>query len=298
MRRDVGIDHFLDELGEGSRARIPAELLPCLGRVTKQHVHLGRAKVAGVNLDPNLASSFLLANHLKPFALPNKLHAGMPKGNVAKLLDRVRLACRHHKILRLLVLKNKVHALHVVPRVPPVSCSVQVAERHRLLISRLDGCNRTSDLSRHKRLATAWRLMVEEDTVDCVHAVGLAVVDDAPVGHELCARVGRARVEGRLLALAGLLDLAVELRGRGLVVPAGLLEAGLADCLESVEGADGVDVCRVDGEFKRRVHVALGRQVVELVRLHLVQEGDQVVEVCDVAIVREERDLAGLGILK
>lgn len=49
-------------------------------------------------------------------------------------------------------------------------------------------------------------------------------------------------------------------------------KAGLADSLEAVEGADAVNVRGVDRQLERRVHVALRRQVVELVRLRLDEQ--------------------------
>ena len=51
-------------------------------------------------------------------------------------------------------------------------------------------------------------------------------------------------------------------------------EARLADGLEAVEGANAVDVRRVHGQLERRVHVALCGQVIEFIRLHLVQQRD------------------------
>ena len=49
-------------------------------------------------------------------------------------------------------------------------------------------------------------------------------------------------------------------------------KAGLADSLEAVEGADAVNVRGVDRQLERSMHVALRRQVVELVRLSLDEQ--------------------------
>src|SRR5438270_808043 len=55
------------------------------------------------------------------------------------------------------------------------------------------------------------RLVVEQDAADGVQAVGLAVVDGDPVAVDLGDTIGRARVEGRRLALRSLLRLAEHL---------------------------------------------------------------------------------------
>jgi len=57
------------------------------------------------------------------------------------------------------------------------------------------------DLAGDEGLAAHGRLMVEENSVAGVDAVGLAVVDDDPVAVELGDAVGRARVERGGLAL-------------------------------------------------------------------------------------------------
>lgn len=46
----------------------------------------------------------------------------------------------------------------------------------------LDGSDGAGDLAGNKGLSAAGGLVVEEDAVDGKHVVGLAVVDDAPVG--------------------------------------------------------------------------------------------------------------------
>ena len=146
-------------------------------------------------------------------ALPSERHARVPEGKLAELLDRVRLARGHHKVLGRVLLQHQPHALHVVARVAPVARRVEVAQAHALLHPRLDRRHGPRDLARDKGLAAPRALVVEEDAVDGEHIVRLAVVDDAPVAHQLGARVGGARVEGRLLALPRLLDLAVQLGG-------------------------------------------------------------------------------------
>ena len=73
------------------------------------------------------------------------------------------------------------------------------------------------DLAGDEGLAAAGALVVEEDAVAGVEAIGLAVVDGDPVGVELGDGVGAARVEGGGLALGDFLDQAVEFGGGGLV---------------------------------------------------------------------------------
>jgi hypothetical protein len=81
----------------------------------------------------------------------------------------------------------------------------------------VDGRHGAGDLAGNKGASTPGGLVIEQDAVAGVHAVGLAVVDRDPVGVHLGDAIGRARVKGRGLALGGLGDLTVQLRGGCLI---------------------------------------------------------------------------------
>ena len=100
---------------------------------------------------------------------------------------------------------------------PPVAAGAEVAEEELLLEADLDAGEAAGDLTGDEGLAAQGRLVVEEDAVAGIDAVGLAIVDADPVGVEFGDGVGAARIEGGGLALRDLLDEAVELRGAGLV---------------------------------------------------------------------------------
>ncbi len=135
--------------------------------------------------------------------------------------------------------------------------------------------------------------MVEQDAVGGVHAVGLAVVHHDPVGVEFGRRIGAAGIEGGGLALRDFLDLAVELRSRGLIEAALLVQAQDANGFEQPQGADGVGVGGVLGGFEADRDVRLGGQIIDLVRLNFLDDADQIGAVGQVAIV-QDKPLVGL----
>ena len=83
----------------------------------------------------------------------------------------------------------------------PVAQRAQVAEVQAVLQAERDARQRARDLARDEGLAAQRALVVEQDAVAGVHAVGLAVVHRDPVGVELGHRVGAARIERRGLLL-------------------------------------------------------------------------------------------------
>jgi len=176
--------------------------------------------------------------------------------------------------------------------VTPVALGVDVAEVEALLQSLADARDGDGDLARDEGGTTAGRLVVEEDAVGQVHAVGLAVVDEDPEGVLLRDSVGRAGVEGGGLGLGHLLHLAVQLGGGGLVEAAGLLEAAGADGVEHAEDTNTVAVGGVLRHVERNLDVGHGAEVVDLIGLDVGDDGDEVGGVAEVTVVEEELDSA------
>ena len=119
------------------------------------------------------------------------------------------------------------------------------------------------------------RFVVEQDAVAGIHAVGFAVVDGDPVGVELGAGVGAARVEGGGFLLRDFLHQAEEFGGGGLVEAGFLFQAEDADGFEDAQRAEGVGVGGVFGFFEADGDMALRGEVVDFVGLHLLDDADQ-----------------------
>lgn len=170
----------------------------------------------------------------------------------------------------------------------PVTLGVHVAQIEAGRQTQQDARQGTGDLAGHEGLAANWRFVVEKDAVAGIHAVGFTVIDRDPVGIELGTGVGGAGIERRLLRLRDLLHLAEQL-GRGGLVEAGLLfQAQHADGLQQAQGAQSVHIGRVLGRLEGDLHMALGRQVVDFVRLHFLHDADQVAGVRKIPVVQYE----------
>ena len=154
------------------------------------------------------------------------------------------------------------------------------------------------DLARDEVLAAARRLVVEQDAVDGEQPVGLAVVDGLPMGVDLGAGVGAARMKRRGLALRSLGDLAEHLGGPGLieahlaVVPLVVI----ADRLEQSERAQPDHVGGVLRLVEGDPDVRLRRQIVDFVGPGLLDYPSQPGAVAEVAVMKL-KPLAGLEAL-
>lgn len=132
----------------------------------------------------------------------------------------------------------------------PVTQGIEVPEVQARLLAELDICYGTRNLPGDECAATARRLVVEQDSVARVHPIRLAVVHRDPVRVEFRAAVWRTWVERCGLALRRLDDLAVKLRGGGLVEPDVLLESAGADRVEQAQSTQAINIPGVLGHFE------------------------------------------------
>lgn len=97
--------------------------------------------------------------------------------------------------------------------------------------------------------------MVKQDTVACIHAICLSVIDGDPESVELGDTVGGTRVEWGSLRLRSLNDLSIQLGSGGLVETDVLLESTRSNGVEETEGTEAVDVTSVFGHLERDLDV-------------------------------------------
>ena len=130
--------------------------------------------------------------------------------------------------------------------------------------------------------------MVEEDAVAGIHTVGFTVIDRDPVGIELGAGIGRTGVERRLLRLRDFLHLAEQFRSGGLIEAGLFFQAQHADGFQKTQGPQRIHIGGVLGRLEGDLHMALGCQVVDFVRLHFLHDADQVAGIRKIPVVQNE----------
>jgi hypothetical protein len=171
---------------------------------------------------------------------------------------------------------------------PPVALGIEISQVKTILPAESYGRNRARDLAGDESLATARTLMVEEDTVGGVDAIRFPVVHRDPIAIELGNGVGAARVKGGVFILRYGLHFTVQF-ARGSLVEAGLARQPKdSDGLKQPERTHAVRIPSVFRRLEAHLHMALGTQIVDLVRLCLLQYADQVRRVRQIAVVQEE----------
>ena len=126
------------------------------------------------------------------------------------------LAAGEHVVVGRRLLQHQPHPLDIIARMSLVAPGIQVAEVKLLPQSDRDHGGGARDLPGHKGLAANRALVIEQDTVGDMEAIGLAVVHRDPASIKFGVVVGAARLEGRGFVLRGG-EVAVEFGARGLV---------------------------------------------------------------------------------
>jgi hypothetical protein len=130
-----------------------------------------------------------------------------------------------------------------------------------------------------------------------MHAMRFPVVHGDPVSVKLCRGVGGTRVERRSFALRDVSDSAVKFRSRSLVKACSPLHAENADRLEQPQGAEAIRIRGIFRRLKRHLNVALCGKIVDLVRLCLLHNADQVSRIGQIAVMKAEADITFVRVL-
>ena len=168
----------------------------------------------------------------------------------------------------------------------PITLCIKVSQIQARLFPQRDIRRSPRNFPRHKSPSPPWALVVEQDPVASEHTVRLTVVDDDPVRVELCTAIWRARVERSGFALRSLDNLAVQLGGGCLVEFDMFFETAGAHSIKETEGAQPVDITSVFCHLKGDLDMRLRTEVVDLGRLDLSDDVDEVGAVTQVTIVQ------------
>ena len=178
-------------------------------------------------------------------------------------------------VVRGLLLQNQPHAFHIVPGIAPVPEGIHIAKLQMVLQALGNASGSQRDLSGDEVLAPALRLVVEENAVHGKHTIGLPVLLNHPETVLLGNGIGGIGVERCGLPLRDLLHLAEKLGGRCLINAAGTGKSADADRLQNPQNAQGIHIAGIFGHVKADLHMGLGRQIVDFIRLYLTDDANQ-----------------------
>ena len=117
--------------------------------------------------------------------------------------------------------------------------------------------------------------MVEQNTVNSIHAVAFPVVLHNPERIEFGTRIRATRIEWGFLVLRHLLHLAIEFRCACLINAGAFFHLQYAHSLEQAQSAHCIGFGRVLRHIKRHFHMALGRKIIYFGRLDLLDDSNE-----------------------
>ena len=271
----VVFHHDSDQFFERCLAWVPSELGLGFRRVTEELVDFSRAEVFRVDFDEGLACLHVDTFFVGAFPFPAEFDAYFLKCQCAEVAHGVVLTGGDDEVVRFGLLEDEPHALDVVFGISPVAERVKVAQIELVLEPLCYSCHCQGDFSCHEVLAAAFRLVVEQYAVAAVHAVALAVVFHYPEAVLFGDAVWRARIERCRLLLRHLLHLAVELRCRSLINAAFVGKTRYPHGFQQSQGAHGIHVGGELRHVEAHLHMALSREVINLVGSYLRDDAYQ-----------------------
>ena len=169
---------------------IPAEYSPGLRGVAPEIVHVCRTEPLRIHADHHLTGNRIVSLLVHTGTLPANGDTVGSKSPLREISHCMLLAGRNDKVLRLLLLHNQPHTLHIILGIPPVAQGIHIAKLQMILDSLCDSARRKGNLPGDKILSTTLRFMVEQDTVYREHIVSLPVFLHNPEPVLLRYRIG------------------------------------------------------------------------------------------------------------
>ncbi|SPU78056.1 Uncharacterised protein [Brucella suis] len=139
--------------------------------------------------------------------------------------------------------------------------------------------------------------MIEQDAVRGVETIGIAIVHRCPVSIKLGGCIWAARSERRLLVLRMVGTIAEKLRSGSLIETAAFAETQDAHGFKQAQCAERIGIGRIFRRFKTHLHMALGAEIINLVRLHFLDDAAQIGCVCQVAEMQAKADVFLMRVL-
>ncbi len=218
-------------------------------------------------------------------------------GGIDKVAHAVLHAGGNDKILGLVLLQHQPLHFHVIPGVAPVAFGFHIAEKKTVLQAKLDARQGTRNLARDKCFTADRRLMVKQNAITGIETIRLAVIHGDPVAIHFGHGIRAARVKRGGFGLRNFLHQAIQFARRGLVKPGLFLQPQNADGFEHTQHAQGVRIGRVFRFFKAHRNMGLRSEVINFIRLGLLDDADEAGAICHVAMVQKKTHAFFMAIL-
>src|SRR5712691_8942227 len=150
----------------------------------------------------------------------------------------------------------------------------------------LDGGDGARDFSGDKSFAPARDFVVKQNTVARTKAVALAIIDRRPVGKNFRHPVGAARPERRFFRLRHFLRFAKHFAARSLIKARP--DSRFPNGFENPDRANAGDVGGVLGDVETDPDMALRAEMINFVRLQLIEQLYQVHGIAQVAEMQKQ----------
>ncbi len=168
------------------------------------------------------------------------------------------------------MLQDQPHTFDVILGISPVAKRIQITQVQFVLFALCDTCGSKRNFTGNERLTTAFALVIEQNTVYSKHTIAFAVVFSNPETILFGYPIRRTGIEWSCLFLWNFLHLTEQFGSRSLIDAGFLFQSQDAYSFEHTQRTDSICFGSVFRNVERNLHVALSCEIVDFIRLHLL----------------------------
>jgi hypothetical protein len=139
--------------------------------------------------------------------------------------------------------------------------------------------------------------VIEQDPVAGIHSIGLAIINGNPIGVKFGDSVWASGIKWSRLTLGDFLDKAIKFTGGSLINTGAFNQAKQPHCLKNSKRAHCIAIGGIFRAFKAYCDMALGAKIVNLIRLYLLYNSNQIGRVREITIMKNQLRIDFMWIL-
>lgn len=286
--------------------------------VAQQRFHLCGAEIAGIHPNHDIAglyaggaggeahsckylrqSRYVHLLHSACFVragvFPPQSNAQFRRGYFDEPAHGILSAGGDDEIFGLVLLQHEPLHFHIVTRVSPVAQCVEVAQMQTVVQPERQPCQSASDFAGDKGFTPDRRFVVEEDAVAGIHIIRFPIIYCNPISVQFGARIGRTGIERRCFRLGNFPHQAVQFGSGSLIETGFVFQTENAYGFQQAQRAQTIHVGGIHRRIEGNLHVTLGREVINFIRLHFLNNADEICGVCQVAVMQYKTPILGIG---
>lgn len=285
--------------------------------VAQQRFHLCGAEIAGIHPDNDIAGVYadgaggeahcrkylrqsrpvhLLhsACFVRAGVFPTQRDAQFRRSYFDESAHGILSAGGDDEIFGLVLLQHEPLHFHIVPRVSPVAQRAEIAQMQTVVQPERQPRQSAGDFAGDKGFAPDRGFVVEENAVAGIHVIRFSIIYCDPIGVQLGAGIRRTGIERRCFRLGNFPHQAVQFGSGSLIETGFVFQTENAYGFQQAQRAQTIHVGGIHRRIKGNLHMTLGREIIDFIRPHFLNNADKIRGVGQIAVMQYKTPIIGI----